>query len=386
MKRVISLLLLLAGLTAAAQNAVLNNSAKYEQFKELRNQADTLGMKQMLDTWGDKDPEYYAAWSNYCSVMAVETENPTWTPMSVNWIKMGRDAFPDDRLLLLKYPQVLFDNEQFAEALPVLLEIEEKGIPDPASWEYLAEIYLMKNDLDNSRKYLKKVVAEAPDEEERMYARMNLETFDRIEHEADSLRLRLDHPAIEKFAKTAAFKKLVTRFAACDTTLTREEIANVYYGSAYGKDYNWVDSDSEGIQKLVDEGKVQEALASLQAKLQEYPASLFLLISIFNLADDQALVESCVWKARALLSAIDNSGNGTTPDSPLQVISVNDEYMYLNQVCESQGLRSQSLLNNIPNGPQDQMVFVNSFGLDQTLYFYLTPPYWKRLDAMTRTK
>ena len=53
MKKLFSLLLLAIGLTAAAQN-----SARYDHFKELRNEADTTGMKKMLDEWGEKDPEY----------------------------------------------------------------------------------------------------------------------------------------------------------------------------------------------------------------------------------------------------------------------------------------------------------------------------------------
>ena len=51
MKRIIILIaLLFVGLTAAAQ------SPRYEQFKEYRNQSDTLQMKQMLDNWGEKTP------------------------------------------------------------------------------------------------------------------------------------------------------------------------------------------------------------------------------------------------------------------------------------------------------------------------------------------
>ena len=66
MKRIFTLLFLCIGLTAAAQNMIkLDNSDAYEHFKELRNENDTLQMKQMLDDWGQKDPEYYAAWSNF---------------------------------------------------------------------------------------------------------------------------------------------------------------------------------------------------------------------------------------------------------------------------------------------------------------------------------
>jgi tetratricopeptide (TPR) repeat protein len=382
MKRIIALLFLAAGLTAAAQNATLDNSARYEHFKELRDQADTLGMQQMLDAWGAKDAEYYAAWSNYCSTMAEETEDPTWLRMAVNWITMGRDEYPDDLLLLLKLPQVLFDDNQFEEALPILLDIDGKGLADSGIWEYLAEIYLMKSDLDTSRKYLEKIVAETEDEEERMYAQMNLDTYDQVEHDADSLRLRLDHTAIKELAQSDDFQKLVSRFEVCDTTLTREEIASVYYGSAYGKDYNGVSRTSDDIRNLAAEGKDQEATEALQAKLKEYPVSLFLILSLFNLTEDQAVAESCAWKANALLATIDCSGKGTR-ESPHQVICVNDEYGTLDHLFKMTDFRGQTLVETTTLSPQDQMTFLNDFGVERTVYFYLAPPYWERLSALS---
>ena len=379
MKRLISLLFLAVGLTAAAQNAKpLQNSAKYEHFKELRNEADTLGMKQMLDDWGAKDPEYYAAWSNYCSVMADATVDADWLPLAVNWIKMGREEYPDDTLLLLKSPQVLIDNNQREEALPFLLEIEEKGLDDTSNRVYLAEYYLLKNDMDNARKYFTKVL-QSGDEDVQELARQALEVIERGEHERDSLQLHLDHAAIRELAQTDDFQKLVSRFEVCDSTLTREEIASVYYGVAYGKDYNSVSSTSDDIRNLAADGKEQEATEALQAKLKEYPASLFLILSLFNLTEDEAVAEACAWKANALLATIDYSGNGT-PESPLQVICVNDEYCVLDHIFEMMEFHGQALvtIEPLPLGPLDQMTFLNEYGVERVVYFALTPPYWDR--------
>ena len=376
MKRVFTLLFLAAGLTAAAQT--LQNSAKYELFKELRNEADTLGMKQMLDDWGAKDPEYYAAWSNYCSVMDDATESPDWLPLAVNWIKMGREEYPDDILLLLKSPQVLIDNSQREEALPILLEIEEMGLDDTQNQVYLAEYYLLKNDMDNARKYFAKVL-QGGDEDEQELARQALEVIARSEHERDSLLLHLDHAAIRELAQTDGFRKLVSRFEVCDSTLTREEIVSIYYGSAYGKDYNSVSSTSDDIRNLAAEGKNQEAVEALQAKLKEYPVSLFLILSLFNMTEDDAVTETCAWKANALLTTIDFSGNGT-PESPLQVICVNDEYCVLDHIFEMTDFQGQALVTKepLPLGPLDQMTFLNEYGVERVVYFALTPPYWDR--------
>ena len=379
MKRLLFFLCLFLGITAAAQE--LQNSARYEHFKELRNESDTLRMKQMLDDWGDKDAEYYAAWSNYCSVMAEETEDSRWLGLAVNWIKMGREEYPNDVLLLLKQPEVLFDNEQYQEALPVLQELEEKGLDDALTWYYSSSIYALMNDRGRARQYLQKMIQEG-DEDDRAYAEEALLAMDQYDHKVDSIILVPDHAAIRRFAETEDFQRLVTRFEACDTTLTREDISNLYYGSSYKKDYNLVSASDDSIRKLLDEDKDQEAIDMLQAKLKEYPVSLYLLISIFNLTKAPAEIEAVAWKAQNLMIIINNSGRGTV-DSPLQVICVNDEYQYLGQVERMQGLKSQGLIKEGPLAPLDQMTFVNTYGLEQVLNFYLTPPYWERLHALT---
>ena len=232
------------------------------------------------------------------------------------------------------------------------------------------------------RYYLDKMAREG-DENDRAYAKELLEVYDQSDHIIDSLLLVPDHAALKEFAETAEFQELVNRFAACDTTLTREEISKVYYGSAYKKNYNLPSSTSDGVQELVDEGKIQEAVDALQARLKDYPVSLFLLVSIFNLSEDPAVLEPVVWKARNLLTIIDNSGVGTL-ERPMQVICVSDEYQLLQQVSEMQEFVSQAVVDDAPLAPLDKMTFVNSYGLEQTYYFYLTPPYWERLDALTR--
>ena len=374
MKRIIILTtLLLASLTVAAQV----QSPRYEQFKEYRNQSDTLQMRQMLDNWGEKDPEYYAAWVNYCSIMADEAQDPTWLEMGVSWARNGREAYPDDELLLHKLSDALFDNEQFQEALPVLEEIEQRGLGELITWYHLSVIYGAKGDFAQSRKYLEMMVREG-DEEDQAYARDMLETYDQIERQADSLALHPDHAAIKALSQTPAFQDLVDRFAVCDTTLTREEIATIYYGSSYLKDYNLASRQSEAIRALAEAGKIEEAKATLEARLKEYPVSLFVLLNLFSISEDEAESEGYRWKISSLLGTIDNTGRLNDTERPFQVICVNDEYQTLNYVLGMEEFKSQAVVK----GPQDKMVFLNDFGLEMTAYFYLTPPYWERLNSL----
>ena len=374
MKKFFTLLFLAIGLTAAAQT-----SDKYELFKELRNEADTTGMKNMLDNWGDQDAEFYAAWVNYCSVMADETQDPTWLEMGVNWAKMGRETYPDNDLLLHKLSDALFDNEQFQEALPVLEEIEQRGLGDILTWYHLSVIYGAKGDLKESRKYLEKMIQEG-DEEDMDYAHDMLETYEQIEHAADSLALHPDHAAIKAFAETPAFQDLTARFEACDTTLTRDEIATLYYGSAYHKEYNSVHTECDDIRQMAADGKTQEAVEALNAKLKEYPVSLFLLISLFNLTDGEEMAPY-LWKAQQLLTVIDNTGRVKDLEKPFQVICVNDEYLALDQILQMSEFKAQALVEG-GEFPLDQMTFLNPYGLEMTVYFRITPPYWERMNRL----
>lgn len=376
MKKILTLLFLAIGLTAAAQN-----SDKYELFKELRNEADTTGMKNMLDNWGDQDAEFYAAWVNYCSVMAEESEDPTWLEMGVNWAKMGRDTYPDNELLLHKQSDALFDNEQFQEALPLLEEIEQKGLGDIITWHHLAVIYGAKGDFTQSRKYLEKMI-QSGDEEDQAYAQEVMAVYDELERQADSLAFHPDHAAIKAVSQTPAYQELTARFAACDSTLTREEIATVYYGAAYIHNYEYVQAECADIRTLADEGKIKEAKEALEAKLKEYPVSLFVLISLFNLAENEEELMSPVWKAQQILTVIDNTGRLADPKQPFHVICINDEYIALEQILGAREVKSQAAVRGVADDPLDKMTFVNSYGLEQNAYFWLTPPYWERLNRL----
>lgn len=378
MKRFLTLLLLFVGLSAAAQ---VVQSPRYEQFKEYRNQSDTLRMKQMLDNWGEKDAEFYGAWVNYCSVMAEETQDPTWLEMAVSWAKMGRDTYPDEDLLLHKLSDALFDNEQFQEALPLLEEIEQKGVGDIITWHHLAVIYGAKGDFAQSRKYLEKMIQDG-DEESQAYAQEIAAVYDEIERQVDSLAFHPDHAAIKALSQTTAYEELTARFAACDSTLTREEIATVYYGAAYTHNYEYVLAECADIRTLASEGKIKEAREALEAKLKEYPVSLFILISLYNLAETEEELRPSVWKAQQILTVIDNTGRLNDPKQPFQVICINDEYIALEQLLEAQGVKSQEAVKGIADDPLDKLTFTNSFGLEQNAYFWLTPPYWEKLNRL----
>lgn len=376
MKRFTFLLLLLAcSLTAAAQ------SPRYTQFKEYRDEADTVRMKQMLDNWGDKDPEFYAAWANYCQVMAVENLDTTWLEMGVNWAKMGLETYPDDELMLHKTAEVLIDNEQYAEAFSLLKEIEARGMDDVTTWMNLATLYIATDDFAQASRYLKMVIQEG-DEEEQAFARETLAPYEEYYSEKESNALHPDHDAIKAFSQTPAFQELTARFEACDTTLTQEEIATLYYGSSYIRSYDLINAECDDIREMAGEGRIEEAKEALKEKLKEYPVSLFLLISLFNLTEGEEMVPY-VWRGMQLLYVIDHTGVTGDPDRPFQVICVSDEYTCLQQVYEMSEFLSQDLISG-EAGPMDKITFLNPLGLEMSVFFRITPPYWDRLNSLSR--
>jgi hypothetical protein len=66
------------------------------------------------------------------------------------------------------------------------------------------------------------------------------------------------------------------------------------------------------------------------------------------------------------------------PEHPFQVICVNDEYIVLDQLFEMSEFKSQALVD----GPLDKMTFLNANGLEETVYFQVTQPYWERLNSL----
>lgn len=64
--------------------------------------------------------------------------------------------------------------------------------------------------------------------------------------------LKVDYSKIEKFVKSNdnQFEQLITRFESGDTTLTLEDIANIYYGSFYSTNYSYVEASKSLKDKM----------------------------------------------------------------------------------------------------------------------------------------
>ncbi len=154
----------------------------------------------------------------------------------------------------------------------------------------------------------------------------------RLEKLGMGSKLDIDLKNIKEFVEKnpAAYKDLMDRFLKDPASLSKEEVANLYYGFAYTKDYDplHVDLMIEP-HKLYNEGKMQEAYDFCKKELQKAPVSLSLLWQISMIADELKMKEEAkkyYSTLKELYDAVTASGNGYSKENAIKVIFIADEY------------------------------------------------------------
>ena len=377
MKRLILPLLLLASvLHAAAQ------SPRYNHFREVRDAQDTTAMKSILDEWEQEEPERYAAWAGYCSVMAELTGDPEWNTRGLQWANDGLAAFPEDILLLHKKAEAQVATGQPEDALRIYLRICKLDDPAEDAWFYLTQFYATKMDLASARVYAEKL-SHSEDEDFRSFGTEVVRSIDAWKKEFEEARLTPDFRALRSFARTPDFQNLRDRFQACDTTLTVREVSDLYYANGFRSNPDAASQRvSASLRPLLNEQKYQEAFDLLVKSLETEPLSMDVLLSAALLCEPLGLdgdtAWRLLWKLGMLEAALSVSGTGMTEEDPVYVNGVQDEYTFLQAVYRMQDLLHQSLTDS----QKDCMIFVNGDNMEQTVYFSLSPAYWERLESM----
>jgi hypothetical protein len=136
-------------------------------------------------------------------------------------------------------------------------------------------------------------------------------------------------------ADTAAYQKLAERFAAGDSTLQYEELAMLYYGSAFlpGFDPYQEERIIEAADALARRDRPWDARSLLDHFLENNPASLRALLDKAYLSwvtDDSAAIQPNYFRYYQLLSVPLKSGDGLSPATAIIVRSVQDEELVLN--------------------------------------------------------
>lgn len=178
----------------------------------------------------------------------------------------------------------------------------------------------------------------------------------RLEKLGMGSKLNIDLKNIKEFVKKnpAAYKDLMDRFLKDPASLSKEEVANLYYGFAYTKDYDplHVDLMIEP-HKLYNEGKMQEAYDFCKKELQKAPVSLSLLWKISMIADELKMKEEAkkyYSTLKELYDAVTASGNGYSKENAIKVIFIADEYAIFRDMM---GLKR--LEHTLEDGGYDRM-------------------------------
>ncbi len=187
----------------------------------------------------------------------------------------------------------------------------------------------------------------------------------------DQIKQRIEDPRSPMYYPT-----LVDRFAKGDS-LSADELKHVYYGDAFSDNYDPYSPDlSERFRTLFKDGKYREALPIGLKELAGAPTNIRLTFSIaicykrLKIEDSTRLFAGRYY---SLLSAIRNSGEGTSMENAMVVLRVSDEYDILRE--SELSVKGQSLIQG-EHGPTDRMELSQE---DQktkveALYFNVTMP------------
>lgn len=167
--------------------------------------------------------------------------------------------------------------------------------------------------------------------------------------------LKIDYQVIKEYVANQKedFQRLIQRFEANDSLLTRTDYATIYYGYSFTPDYNAsmfdMTDEFQNIRKLAKEGKNEQAYEAGKELLKKNPVSLELLyqmgILASNLQKDADEIRGYSKRYAALVTMIARTGDGRSEATAFKVICVNDEYQLLGMLFRMENLKSQSLVN-----------------------------------------
>lgn len=145
------------------------------------------------------------------------------------------------------------------------------------------------------------------------------------------------------------FKKLTDRFVAADSTLTLEEVATVYYGSAYSPSFTSSNAYA-AVEDAYKSGDYAKALQLIDAALATDPANLGLLFKGFGAAtslSDAARAANYQRRLAGVCDVIFNSGMGVTDVSPYVVVRPSDRDEFIAKYLQPVSISGSATLGDI---------------------------------------
>lgn len=122
---------------ARAQEVTETNNPRYDTFRELVQQQDTLAMRQLLDDWDREDPEYYTSAFNYWLVVAMQSgeENSAQNVAKAEaTLREGIAKFPNRLDMYFGLVAMLVGMEEWDSAIGVIEEVSHRAQENDSSW------------------------------------------------------------------------------------------------------------------------------------------------------------------------------------------------------------------------------------------------------------
>lgn len=151
---------------------------------------------------------------------------------------------------------------------------------------------------------------------------------------------------IENKKQASYYPKLMKRMKELDTTLTKEDFRNIYYGYTFQKEYEpYAVNNDDQLQAFFEKDTLIESdykpfIKLANKSLQENPFDLRImnmLTYVYSLDKNEEMSLKTSFVLNNLIDTIIGSGDGLTCESAFHVISTSHEYTLLSVF----GLQSQ---------------------------------------------
>lgn len=153
------------------------------------------------------------------------------------------------------------------------------------------------------------------------------------------------------------YDSLIERFETADETLTMQDIAHIYYGQAFLKEYSYFALND--MPKAFFNEDYKKCLKLCNKELKKMPASLSALfygsICAKKLGDYETL-RNYGFRTQQLVQMLHNVGDASDLNHAIPVLWVIDEYTIVREGYDVGDMESQALLNS-ENGPVDMLTF-----------------------------
>lgn len=190
--------------------------------------------------------------------------------------------------------------------------------------------------------------------------------------------LKVDAKELEKFAKdTKRFDAQLQRLIDGDTTLTDEEVRDIYFGFSYTDKYSAFGDKCFKADEELDKNNTKKALELYEKQLEKSPVCASLLLRVMSIyffleGKDSENAQRINLRLKLIAHMLQRTGDGVTMETAYKVNWVADEYFILKTFGCKRFLEQQIAQGNSAIGDKFKVEIdgkIYDFYFDLTRYF-----------------